>query len=153
MNPNAMALALEDLAKAGSFEAYVTEWAALQTLVKALTEAERNARKHIVAAAFPNAKDPTFPEGAHSFTMADGRKLTFTNKINRKIDPSAIPMVRAEFEALNDRPERMIFDDLLKVEYSLVISEFRKLGGTAAETAVAKMITAKPADTPDLKVA
>lgn len=153
MNANAMALALEDLASAKSFEAYVTEWAALQTLVKALTEAERNARKHIVGAAFPDAKTPTFAEGTHHFTMADGRKLTYTHKINRKIDPALIPVVREEFQTLNDRPERMVFDDLLKVEYSVVISALRKLEGTAADTVVAKMITAKPADTPDLKVA
>lgn len=142
-----------DIGAATTFEQYVTEWLALQALVKALTEVERNARKHILAAAFPSAGSPDFPEGTHHFKMNDGRKITYTHKISRKVDPALVPVVREEFAALNDRPTDLVFDDLLKMEYSVVISAFRKLEpGTPAAATVAKMITAKAAETPDLKV-
>lgn len=142
-----------DLGAATTFEQYVTEWQALQALVKSLTEVERNARKHILAAAFPHAGSPDFPEGTHHFKMNDGRKVTYSHKISRKVDTALIPIVRSEFEAQNDRPDGLAFDDLLKVEYSVVVSAFRKLEpGTQAAAVVAKMITAKAAETPDLKV-
>ncbi len=139
------------LGEAKTFEEYVTAWLALKSLMDELRRTETLARKHIAAAAFPQIASPDCAEGVHHFNMADGRKITYTHKISRKVDEALISAVRDEYLTLNDRPVN--FDDLIKAKYEVSVSELRKIDkGTPAEAVIAKMLTAKPAETPDLKV-
>lgn len=152
MNPKEMeGLILQDLGSANSFEQYVSEWAALKALQEIIKKAELAARKHITAAAFPQAGSPDCAEGVHHFEMIDGRKLTYTRKVTRSIDETQIAASREAYALLNDRPVE--FDDLLKVSYELSITSFRKLDpASEASTVIAGMVTAKASETPDLKV-
>lgn len=99
---------------------YLAGWEKVREAAKALTVLEMTMRKALFAATFPHPK-----EGTNHFTLEDGRKLTATHKINRTIDSSQIALARSEYSLVNDRPVE--FDDLLKVEYSLVTSAFRKI--------------------------
>lgn len=122
---------------------YLDSWLKIKDLAKALSETEMMMRKALFAATFPAHK-----EGANTFVLEDGRKLTATHKINRTIDETLIQPTRAEYELLNDRP--VAFDDLLKVKHELVTSAFRKIqpaqdeAPSPAYTIISKMITAKP---------
>lgn len=129
---------------------YLAAWEKVKVVAKSLADMEMTMRKALFAATFPQPK-----EGANSFILEDGRKLTATHKISRSIDVSQIALARSEYGLVNDRPVE--FDDLLKVEYSLVTSAFRKLeppAGTEpspAFLAASRMIIAK-AGAPTLEV-
>lgn len=129
---------------------YLAGWEKVRDAAKALTALEMTMRKALFAATFPQPK-----EGANNFTLEDGRKLAATHKINRSIDASQIALARSQYELVNDRPVE--FDDLLKVEYSLVTSAFRKIEPkpgdqpSPAYLAASRMIVTKEAS-PSLEV-
>jgi hypothetical protein len=124
-------------------EEYVDQWVAVKDMVKALSEIEMDMRKTLFAATFTQPK-----EGANTFVLSDGRKLKAQHKINRSIDAAAVAPTREAYALLNDRPVE--FDALLKVEYSLVTSAFRKVEPapgeepSAAYMVISQMIVAKP---------
>lgn len=122
---------------------YLDSWLKIKDIAKSLSDTEMTMRKALFAATFPDPK-----EGANTFVLADGRKLSATHKINRSIDEALLQPTRAEYELLNDRP--INFDELLKVKHELVTSAFRKLQPAKGEApgpayvVISKMITAKP---------
>lgn len=131
-----------------TFEGYVDRWTQIKREAKRLAEAEMEMRKAIMAS-IRQARGDEFKEGANGVKMADGRKITGTHKINRSLQQDQIEAVRERYMALNDRP--VDFDDLLKVSYDLVISQFRKLDGEALKV-VSDMVTAKEGS-PEVKLA
>lgn len=114
---------------AQTFEEYVDEWAALDRQAKKLTADAMAMRKAIATSVAAAQEGGVLKEGANTVTMADGRKITVTHKINRSLSPDEFGPARASFNAINDRP--CDFDDLLKVKYDLVVSQYRKLEGPA----------------------
>lgn len=143
MTPEQLLLAIGVAGEVKTREEYVDNWTKVKDLVKALTEIEMTMRKTLFAATFTAPK-----EGANTFVLSDGRKLKAQHKINRSIDAAAVAPTREAYALLNDRPVE--FDELLKVEYSLVVSAFRKIEPAAGEQPSAaymvasQMIVAKP---------
>ena len=101
-------------------DAFISRWEAVGAAAKMLTAYEMELRKQLVVACFPIPK-----EGANNLDLGGGRKLSATINIRRTIDASQVAVARNEFQAANDRP--IDFDELLKVEYTLVTSAYRKL--------------------------
>lgn len=122
-----------------TFEQYVDRWAAIKREAKRLADAEMAMRKAILASVKAHCGQD-FKEGANTIDLGEGRKLTVTHKINRTLAKDQIEPVREKYNALNDRP--VPFDDLLKIEYSLVVSSFRKLDG-AAGAVFSDLVTSK----------
>lgn len=122
---------------------YLAQWAKISAAAKLLSETEMAMRKSIVASTFPNAK-----EGVNTHALPDGRKVKATCKVSRSLDESQIGLVRSEYDLLNDRP--VVFDELLKTKYDLVLSAYRKLEPkeneqpSAAFLTVSRMVTVKP---------
>lgn len=129
---------------------YLSAWEKVKEMAKTFTDMEMTMRKALFAATFPTPK-----EGANNFTLEDGRKIAATHKISRSIDASQITLARSEYSLVNDRPVE--FDELLKVEYSLVTSAYRKIepapgqSPSPAYMAASRMIVTK-AGAPTLEV-
>lgn len=135
-----------ELKRATTFKDYVATWKKISSELKELKDLEMQARKAIIASAFPQG----LQEGANKFD-GDGIKLTATGKVTRSIDEDQIGLAREEYAKLNDKP--VAFDDLLRVSYSLSMSEYRKVekeNGEALQI-ISRMITAKEGS-PELKV-
>lgn len=123
-----------------TFDEYVDEWQKIKREAKALADKEMQMRKAIAASVAAAQPGGLLKEGVNNLTTPNGRKLKITHKINRSLQEAEFGPARANFNSINDRP--CDFDDLLKVEYKLVVSQFRKLEGPAL-AAFSDVMTAK----------
>lgn len=69
-------------------------WAKAKKALVRAQEAEAEARKEMVAAAFPNGLD----EGTNTFDLAGKWKLKVTGVVDRKIDVPALPAILARMK-------------------------------------------------------
>lgn len=131
-----------------TFFEYLAAWddlcrqkAILEEQLKPIRDKELEMRKSL-AASIEISLGSDYKEGVNKFPLEDGRTLKLTAKIDRKISEDQIPLARAAYEKLNDRP--VAFDDLLRAKYELSKRDFDKLSDSA-KAAVSDMVTAKPA--------
>lgn len=135
------------------FERFVNSWEemkALQDEIKALLkplDADERKARDAIAESLRGFFGDKLKEGVNNYELSNLRKLKFTHKVDRKIEPSLIPVARAAYE--KTKPDQS-FDDLLRVKYELAAAPFKKLQGEAA-TAVSRMLVTNVA-APTLEV-
>ena len=111
--------------------------------LKPLELAERTMRDGIAASliAYFGTK---LNEGVNNYILSNMRKLKFTHKVERKIEPSMVAVARAKFDAAGDKLGS--FDDVLRIKYELEAKPWKKLvKGGEAYMACSEMIVSKPA--------
>jgi len=124
-----------------TYDQLLEDWNKAKAAKRAWEAEERRLRGLVVEGAFGDK----LKEGANKFTLADGRVIKVTGKINRTIDATALTALSPKLRELG-----VDVEELVRFKPELKVGPFRKLAGEGGD--LFRSIVTEKEGTPEVEI-